>query len=1218
MLYVNSDTDLQQKIKEAMHRAVDTSIVDLEEQAAFSRSGKGSTQPVKSEGFLTAKYFHDTSRISTSDKNVSIPDPQLHIHTLIANIGVDEHGNTRTLESKNIFKWQMVAGAKFQAALADELRQMGLEIEADGRGSFGIKGIPDELCDHFSKRAQEINANLEEAGLDSSASKAGEKFKLFDRQVKTKFQKSELYQQWQAECAELGFTKEQLNALFQQAPSPDIANPLVEEGEKYDSAILDKAFIKGEDGSYRWAQAPEYKAFTINKNELKLHSKSAFAIHAAIEAAKEKGWSELKLSGTKQFKREAWLQAQLAGFEVKGYRPKEADYKALKELQERQEKQAKLFNNEFVDTEPTIINKERLLHELTENNAAFREQDLYRDAYRQAIEKGLSPAEAKEAVSEILEDENCIFLTQENGDRLYTTKHQIEIEQEWEKTALAMSMNTAHELTDKEIDAAILKKEQATAAEIKTNSGKDVEIKMSDEQRAAVRHACKNGLAIQQGSAGAGKSFSAEALAIAYKKRNYEVIGACVGKLQAQNLAHEAKITTFTIAKLIKDLELGDRKLTDKDMIIVDEAGMVSVRDQQILLKHAHEAGAKIVLTGEDKQLDAVSHAGGLRYLSREDKIGTARIENIFRQNEEWHRQAVTNLRDGRATEAVSEYEDRGLINIEEDAAAQKTQLVKDWYQYHKDNPGKDSMIIAFRWADVKELSEEVRSIYQKEGKVGNEDIEITCSVAGKEMDFKYSTGDRIKFCRNDEKGLGVINGTIGTIKEIQQLPDGDTRFVVETDDRGTIEFKASDYLDQKTNNLNVALAYALTAQACQGATVNGDVFNLYDAKAQGRKQAYVTGSRAKDNTRWYCNGKQLEELAKSRNKKLADLPDDQEVPREGLLKELSQRMSYDRTRKMAIEYLEDAEMASLQKEARNELKSENGLATKNMIRFAEKLAAKNNVQLPDDFRSDFNACQQFIEQNTKTKDSKPTPGMVTFALSVSKEKNLELPNGWRESYELTRAFLNDYSGKELDDQTLGDKDKNLNADISETESEDNELDDAPHEDDYLADPDNEIHEYMDYGEFDELDVPQPDPIDYITERIADLEDSAIRLDRQQEEAIEQLDNLNFASRDAYDLAVADAADEFGLKIKASFDEVTDLRREREVLIELRDGKQPSQELIRLAEDVARKNKLTLPEDYKNNFKSCKDSINDCNSYISSNEPHKHKTKSHTRDELEL
>lgn len=919
MLYVNADTALQDKIKAAMHRAVDTAIVDLEEQAAFGRSAKGEPER-KSEGFLTAKYFHDTSRIATTDKNVSIPDPQLHIHTLIANVAVDAEGNTTSIESKNIFKWQMVAGAKFQSALADELRQLGLEIEPDGKGSFGIKGISDELCDHFSKRAQEINAHLEEAGLDSSASKVGQKFKLFDRQVKTKFDKTELYEQWQAECAELGFTKEQFAELFQQAPSPDVANPLSQDGEKYDSAVLERAFIKGDDGSYRWAKAPEYTAFTINNNELKLQSKSAFAVHAAIEAAKENGWSELKLSGTKQFKREAWLQAQLAGFQVKGYKPKPADLVALKEAQERQEKQAKLFNNEFVDDQPSTINKDRLLAELTENNATFRKQDLYREAYRQAIEKGLSPDDAKAAVTEILQSENTLFLTTENGNQLYTTKHQIEIEQEWLKLAKDMNMNTSHALTDEEIDAAILQKEQGTAAEIKAATGNDVEIKMSDEQRAAVRHACQTGLDIQQGSAGAGKSFSAEAVAIAYKNRDYNVIGACVGKLQAQNLANEAKIDTFTVAKLIKDLELGDRKLTNKDVIIFDELGMVSVRDQYTLLKHAHAGSAKCLFTGEDKQLDAVSHAGGLKFLSREDQIGTARIEKIFRQNEEWHREAVTNLRDGRAAAAIPEYEDRGLINIQEDATDQKKQLVKDWHQYHRDNPNKDSMIIAFRWADVKELSEEVRAIYQKEGKVGKEDIEITCSVAGKEMNFQYSTGDRIKFCRNDEKNLGVINGTLGTIKEIQKLPDGDTRFVVETDDRGIKEFKASEYVDQKTGHLNVALAYALTAQACQGATVKGDVFNLYDAQAQGRKQAYVTGSRAKENTRWYANGKQLEELAKTRDKKLDP---DQEVPREKLLDELSHRMGLDKDRKLAIEYLHQGEEADKDRQLRDELKND-------------------------------------------------------------------------------------------------------------------------------------------------------------------------------------------------------------------------------------------------------------------------------------------------------
>lgn len=52
-----------------------------------------------------------------------------------------------------------------------------------------------------------------------------------------------------------------------------------------------------------------------------------------IEVAKAKGWDQVTLNGTDEFKRAAWLEAKLSGLEVKGYEPREADIKILQDLQ---------------------------------------------------------------------------------------------------------------------------------------------------------------------------------------------------------------------------------------------------------------------------------------------------------------------------------------------------------------------------------------------------------------------------------------------------------------------------------------------------------------------------------------------------------------------------------------------------------------------------------------------------------------------------------------------------------------------------------------------------------------------------------------------------------------------------------------------------------------------------------------------------------------------
>ena len=57
-------------------------------------------------------------------------------------------------------------------------------------------------------------------------------------------------------------------------------------------------------------------------------------IKAMLDMAQSKGWESIKLKGSEEFKREAWMEAQMRGIKTKGYEPSEKD---KLELQARQE-----------------------------------------------------------------------------------------------------------------------------------------------------------------------------------------------------------------------------------------------------------------------------------------------------------------------------------------------------------------------------------------------------------------------------------------------------------------------------------------------------------------------------------------------------------------------------------------------------------------------------------------------------------------------------------------------------------------------------------------------------------------------------------------------------------------------------------------------------------------------------------------------------------------
>ncbi|MDI1298616.1 LPD7 domain-containing protein [Methylotenera sp.] len=56
------------------------------------------------------------------------------------------------------------------------------------------------------------------------------------------------------------------------------------------------------------------------------------SVQDMIEYAKAKQWQSLSLTGSKEFRREAWLQAESQGIKTKGYTPNEVDMTQLKEL----------------------------------------------------------------------------------------------------------------------------------------------------------------------------------------------------------------------------------------------------------------------------------------------------------------------------------------------------------------------------------------------------------------------------------------------------------------------------------------------------------------------------------------------------------------------------------------------------------------------------------------------------------------------------------------------------------------------------------------------------------------------------------------------------------------------------------------------------------------------------------------------------------------------
>lgn len=185
--------------------------------------------------------------------------------------------------------------------------------------------------------------------------------------------------------------------------------------------------------------------------------------------------------------------------------------------------------------------------------------------------------------------------------------------------------------------------------------------RLSDEQRAAVLHATSQGdLAQVVGHAGAGKTTAARAIAEAYREHGYEVRGAALAGKAAEGLQAEAGIPSRTLASLEHTWAEGNDRLHGGSVLVVDEAGMVEVRQLGRVLHHAQEQHAKVVLLEDPGQLKPIGAGDAYRGLL--ERHPSASVEIIRRQAEPWQRAASEHLAAGRVAATLDLYEHAGRL----------------------------------------------------------------------------------------------------------------------------------------------------------------------------------------------------------------------------------------------------------------------------------------------------------------------------------------------------------------------------------------------------------------------------------------------------------------------------------------------------------------------------------------------------------------------------
>ncbi len=367
---------------------------------------------------------------------------------------------------------------------------------------------------------------------------------------------------------------------------------------------------------------------------------------------------------------------------------------------------------------------------------------------------------------------------------------------------------------------------------------------LGDDQAHAIRRLTAGGdrVAVMVGRAGTGKTHTLGTLRQVYEAAGWEVIGLAPAARAARELHDGAGIVSTTIARH----RVEQRTITATTLVVIDEAGMAGTRDITAIIDQATTTGAKVVLVGDHHQLPEIAAGGAFR--AALDTVGDLAVELTVnrRQQHQWERGALDQLRNGDVPTAFAAYLDHGRVVIADTPDDLHKIVLGDW---NTTRTTGTTLLLAGTRAEARRLNHHARHIRATNGEL---DLDHQLEIAG----LSYAIGDHVVLGRNDPhqhlttgEAFAVDNGMRGTITHL-------------TVDQMTIHTTSGEHVVLDRDYLDhgwVDHAYAITIHKAQGVTC--DHVLVVGPAGLYREGAYVALSRARNTAHLYATTTDIVEI---------------------------------------------------------------------------------------------------------------------------------------------------------------------------------------------------------------------------------------------------------------------------------------------------------------------------------------------------------------------
>ena len=390
------------------------------------------------------------------------------------------------------------------------------------------------------------------------------------------------------------------------------------------------------------------------------------------------------------------------------------------------------------------------------------------------------------------------------------------------------------------------------------NIEKQTGMQLDEHQVQAVKEAVRNGLLIITGGPGTGKTTTINTIIRYFEIEGMDISLAAPTGRAAKRMSETTGFEARTIHRMLElnggmegsaGFERNETNPLETDVVIIDEMSMVDITLMNSLLK-AIAPGTRLILVGDINQLPSVGPGSVLKDIIQSEAFNVVMLTKIFRQAST--SDIIVNAHKINRGEEVSldnksmdffflkRYEADIIINVVLQLVKQKLPKFVDATPYDIQvlTPMRKGLLGVERLNGILQQYLNPPDKSKREKEHGDMVFREGDKVMQTKNNYQLEWEIRTKFGLTVDKGMGIFNGDMGIIIEINDFAETMT---VEFDEGRKVEYSYK-LLDE------LELAYAITIHKSQGSEYPAVVIPLLNGPSMlmNRNLLYTAVTRAR------------------------------------------------------------------------------------------------------------------------------------------------------------------------------------------------------------------------------------------------------------------------------------------------------------------------------------------------------------------------------------